>query len=118
MECPKCSVGEMENVVFEEIEVDRCSGCGGMWFDAEEAEALKQFTNAAELDTGDELAGLEYDSIENIDCPRGHGRMSTVVNPSLLHIYFERCAVCGGIWFDAGEFADFSRADVAALFNS
>ena len=81
MKCPKCRVGEMENVVFEGIEVDRCPGCGGMWFDAGEAETLKQFTNAAEIDTGDGLAGLKYDSIENVDCPRGHGRMATVVIP-------------------------------------
>ena len=117
MECPKCRVGEMETVVFEGIEVDRCPGCGGMWFDAGEAETLKQFTNAAEIDTGDGLAGLRYDSIENIGCPRGHGQMATVVNPSLLHIYFERCSVCKGIWFDAGEFTDYSKADVGALFN-
>jgi Zn-finger nucleic acid-binding protein len=117
MECPKCRTGEMENVVFEGIEVDRCPSCGGMWFDAGEAETLKQFTNAAEIDIGDGLAGLEYDSIENIDCPRGHGRMATVVNPSLLHVYFERCVVCNGIWFDAGEFADYSKAQVIALFS-
>ena len=56
-------------------------------------------------------------SPQNIDCPRGHGRMATVVNPSLLHVYFERCVVCNGIWFDAGEFADYSKAQVIALFS-
>ena len=118
MECPKCHTGEMEQVVFEEIEVDRCPGCGGIWFDAGEAESLKQFKSATEIDTGDALAGLEYDTIENVDCPRGHGTMKTVVNPNLLHIYFETCLVCSGVWFDAGEFADYTKADVAALFRA
>jgi len=118
MECPKCHTSEMELVVFEGIEVDRCSGCGGIWFDAGEAESLKQFKSATEIDTGDALEGLEYDSIENIDCPRGHGKMKTVVNPSLWHIYFEMCSVCNGVWFDAGEFTDYAKGDVAALFRT
>jgi Zn-finger nucleic acid-binding protein len=32
----------MEVVRFEDIEVDRCVRCGGLWFDALEHEELKQ----------------------------------------------------------------------------
>jgi Zn-finger nucleic acid-binding protein len=117
MECPKCQAGEMERVLFEGIEVDRCPGCGGIWFDAGEAEALKKFKDAADMDTGDALAGLAYDTLENIACPRGHGTMKMVVNPDLLHIYFELCTTCNGVWFDAGEFTDYTKGDVAALFK-
>ena len=117
MECPKCHTSEMELVVFEGGGVDRCPGCRGIWFDAGEAEALK-FKSATEIDIGDALSGLEYDSIENVDCPRGHGKMKTAVNPSLLHIYFEMCSMCNGVWFDAGEFADYVKGDVADLFRT
>ena len=40
MQCPKCSAA-MEKVVHEGIEVDRCTGCGGLWFDMLEHEDLK-----------------------------------------------------------------------------
>jgi Zn-finger nucleic acid-binding protein len=118
MECPKCHTNEMKLLVFEGIEVDRCPSCGGIWFDTGEAESLKQFKSATEIDTGDAPAGLEYDGIENVDCPRGHGQMKTVVNPGLLHIYFEACSTCHGAWFDAGEFTDYAKGDVAALFKT
>ncbi len=118
MECPKCHASEMELIVFEEIEVDRCPGCGGIWFDAGEAETLKKLKSATEIDAGDALDGLEYDDIENVACPRGHGTMMTVVNPDMLHIYFEICFECKGVWFDAGEFTDYTKGNVAALFQT
>ncbi len=117
MKCPKCHASEMEQIVFEGIEVDRCPGCGGIWFDTREAEYLKKFERATEIDTGDAIGGLEYDSIRNVECPRGHGKMETVFNPGLPHVFFEACSVCRGIWFDAGEFSDYARGDVAAIFR-
>jgi len=118
MECPKCHAREMEQVVFEGIEVDRCPGCGGIWFDAEEAQALKKFKSATEIDAGDALRGLEYDSVENVNCPRGHGKMMTVIHPDMLHIYFETCSECKGVWFDSGEFTDYAEGDVADFFKT
>ena len=37
MNCPKCS-SEMETVTYDDVEVDRCSGCQGLWFDGGEIE--------------------------------------------------------------------------------
>jgi len=33
MNCPKCSA-EFETISFNDIEVDRCTRCKGLWFDA------------------------------------------------------------------------------------
>jgi hypothetical protein len=41
VKCPKCNEA-MEQVVFESVAVDRCTGCFGLWFDALEAEDLKK----------------------------------------------------------------------------
>jgi len=41
MKCPKCSLS-MEKVNYLEIEVDRCTGCEGIWFDALEKEARRR----------------------------------------------------------------------------
>ena len=39
MNCPKCSA-EFETVSFKDIEVDRCTGCKGLWFDMLEKDDL------------------------------------------------------------------------------
>jgi hypothetical protein len=37
--CPKCP-GKLESYVFEEIALDRCHECGGVWLDKGELEAI------------------------------------------------------------------------------
>jgi transposase-like protein len=37
------------------------------------------------------------------------GRMIRIVDVDQPHIWFEHCTVCGGSFFDAGEFRDFPR---------
>ena len=45
MKCPKCG-GSLKERSFQKIEIDQCSGCGGIWLDAGELEQV------AEKDTG------------------------------------------------------------------
>ena len=40
MQCPKCA-HDMEKMTYKDIEVDRCTLCKGLWFDALEHEALR-----------------------------------------------------------------------------
>ena len=37
--CPKCP-GKLESYVFEEITLDRCHECGGIWLDKGELESI------------------------------------------------------------------------------
>jgi hypothetical protein len=39
LQCPKCE-GTLEEITYEEIPVDRCNKCHGLWFDAGEIEVL------------------------------------------------------------------------------
>ena len=39
MKCPKCG-GNLNEVVFRGIRIDRCSTCGGVWLDNGELEKL------------------------------------------------------------------------------
>jgi uncharacterized protein len=39
MRCPKCG-GNLNEVVFRGIRIDRCSSCGGVWLDNGELEKL------------------------------------------------------------------------------
>jgi Zn-finger nucleic acid-binding protein len=59
MKCPKCE-HELEVVSFNDIEVDRCTNCMGIWFDHHEQDALKQLQGAENIDIGDEFVGAKH----------------------------------------------------------
>ena len=41
MKCPKCGM-ELIEIDYRGIKVDKCSGCEGLWFDAEELGAISK----------------------------------------------------------------------------
>ncbi len=112
MQCPKCE-GPMLRVSVQGYEVDRCERCGGLWFDLREHEHLARAARNTRIDTGDPAKGREMNTTRDILCPRDH---STLIPMSVLgqpHIQIERCNVCGGSFFDAGEFRDYKEITAA-----
>ncbi|MCK7594400.1 zf-TFIIB domain-containing protein [Pseudomarimonas salicorniae] len=116
MNCPKCQA-EMQVVRVEGGEVDRCGGCGGLWFDMLEDQDLLSL--AAEIDTGDPEVGRRHNAIDRISCPKcSDGQpMIRMVDPAQPHIWFESCTVCYGKFFDAGEYRDLAEFTVADWFK-
>lgn len=105
MNCPKCHAA-METVTFDDVTVDRCTGCKGLWFDANEQLHLKSKKGSEAVDSGDVSVGKKMDKITNIQCPRCHGPMIRMVDVDQRHIDYEACTTCYGIFLDAGEFRD------------
>lgn len=118
MKCPKCHE-PFEVVSYNGIEIDRCSGCHGIWFDHREEEELRQLKGAAEaLDIGDEFVGAKFDAIEHANCPRCEVPMHRVSHDGSVEIRFERCTQCKGSFFDAGEFTDYMADEIFDEFES
>jgi Zn-finger nucleic acid-binding protein len=111
--CPKCG-SPMQAVVVDEFAIDRCDGCGGLWFDLREHERMADSSavDAAAVDTGDASRGAEQNARRDIDCPVCHVRMLKLSVPDQLHIKYESCPVCFGAFFDAGEFRDYAKRSV------
>lgn len=105
MRCPKCDAA-MEIVRFESVEVDRCTGCKGLFFDSMEAEKLRGMRGSERLDVGDAAVGRAQNEKDRIRCPREGTKMLRIVDPQQPHLWLETCAVCHGMFFDAGEFRD------------
>lgn len=117
MECPKCG-GALEKVVKDKIEVDRCVQCGGLWFDRLEADRLlKVKGSASAIDTGDAKTGEAQNQQGRIECPRCHTPLIRMVDLKQHHIWYESCTVCGGKWFDAGEFKDLQQHSIMDFFR-
>ena len=105
--CPKCS-DPMEKVTYAGVQVDRCLGCKGLWFDAREQELLKDAVGAEAIDTGTPQSGAANENSQ-IDCPVCRTRMIQMVDHRQPHIRFESCTTCYGVFFDAGEFRDYKE---------
>ena len=116
MKCPKCD-SDMEKVTYENIEIDRCVNCKGIWFDMLEHEDLKAIEGSESIDIGDAQVGEEYNKVEKIDCPVCHTQMIRMVDRKQHHIWYEACTVCNGVFFDAGEFRDYKRETVLDFFR-
>ena len=114
MNCPKCQ-SAMATVKIGIVEVDRCTSCGGLWFDSLEEEWLKTPGDAVALDVGDPQMGSALNANDRIDCPRCHTRTVRMVDGEQPHIWFESCKVCYGRFFDAGEFRDLASHGIEDL---
>jgi len=116
MRCPKCR-SDMEQLEIEGVEIDRCSTCHGLWFDAGEVEKLRTKELAAAIDIGDPALGKARNTIDRYRCPRCGGRMERRVDPQQKHVWYEECSACQGSYFDAGEFVDLATLSLSDLFK-
>jgi Zn-finger nucleic acid-binding protein len=99
----------MKENEYKGIKYDQCKNCGGLWFDALEAEDLVEIKGSVDIDTGDAKEGAKLNKNRDINCPVCNIRMSKVHDLQQPHIQLEACGVCKGTFFDAGEFKDFSE---------
>jgi len=116
MRCPKCRA-DMEQLEFEGTEVDRCTICKGIWFDAGEIEVMRDKGAAIAIDTGDASIGKQTNIIDRYQCPRCSGSMVRVVDPRQRHIWYETCGSCSGSFLDAGELLDLSEVSITGFFK-
>ncbi|MDJ0846113.1 zf-TFIIB domain-containing protein [Crocosphaera sp.] len=106
LRCPKCG-GKLEAITYEDIEVDRCCQCNGIWFDSSEADNLKQLKGSENIDIG-RLRDNQKEVLDtDIPCPHCHIAMVKMFDLDKHPIWYETCPQCQGIWFDAGEFKKF-----------
>lgn len=121
LSCPKCE-GELQSVVYDDIEIDRCCQCSGIWFDSSEAEQLKQLKGSESIDVGQlNLENQKQSLEENVYCPRCQVPMIKILDFDKYPIWYETCPQCQGIWFDSGEFKkfkdNFSQHLLSRAFN-
>ncbi len=102
MDCPKCKAS-MDEISCDEVLIDRCTKCQGLWFDTGEAESLSDRWVAEYVDTGDPSLGEEMDEIDTIHCPRCSKPMRRFFDISESQLQYEECDEHGK-FFDAGEF--------------
>jgi Zn-finger nucleic acid-binding protein len=96
----------MEVATHEGVEIDRCAGCEGLWFDMLELDRLREAPGSENLDSGDAAVGNQHNALGRIECPVCRTRMIKMVDADQPHIWFEHCPSCHGVFLDAGELRD------------
>lgn len=107
----------METLNFKDVEVDRCTGCYGLFFDHLEKETLRKLEGSEVLDIGDEFLGATLNEILDVPCPKCHTKMNHVLHTDPFEIKFESCPSCKGAYFDAGEFRDYLEDEIYEQFQ-
>jgi Zn-finger nucleic acid-binding protein len=100
LSCPRDAT-ELAQGKEHGIEVDRCPGCGGAWYDYDELEALESTV------AGDEhrLGTIEYAKRESeLACPTCSKPMRAF-NYRAYNLEIDACSEGHGFWLDAGESA-------------
>jgi Zn-finger nucleic acid-binding protein len=110
MKCPSCQI-ELTKKKLNDIEVDECPTCQGIWFEKDE---LRQAKDAADPD----LKWMDFEiwkhedqfkiSSRNRPCPQCNQAMA-VVRYGNTRVKIDCCALCKGVWLDKGEFKKIIR---------
>jgi Zn-finger nucleic acid-binding protein len=103
IQCPKCNA-PMQPMQVEHTEVDRCTACEGLWFDALEERDVRAKESVDLLDPPGAVAHNGHNDRRRVDCPRCHTPMIRLLDRQTRTVWYESCPVCYGKFFDAGEF--------------
>lgn len=100
MKCPTCAKSRLTElkVKGQEIRLDVCSGCKGLWFDRKELETLLKISVKRLKIPSDAKKQSRY-------CPRCQKPLFAFCYPSTM-VIVDMCAHCEGIWLDANEFKE------------
>jgi|SRR5690242_20066072 len=103
MNCPRCETDTLVSFAIEDVTVDRCSNCAGVWFDAEE---LSQLWNEEARHVSQLLKGVmsEQFSRKIAHCPRDGSELMRAYSAIDHAVILDFCGDCRGVWLDIGEF--------------
>jgi Zn-finger nucleic acid-binding protein len=96
----------MTRQVVEQVEIDRCPDCHGIWLDVNELEALIKAKPKELLREDRAFKAEPREAAAALKCP--HCKGTPLIKLNSLHrpgTIVDSCTVCYGTWLDAGELA-------------
>jgi Zn-finger nucleic acid-binding protein len=115
VKCVKCE-GKLVTVRVDDVDVDQCDRCGGIWFDAHELERVLGRGHIEPLIKRGHAR--PEDDARRGHCPRcrGEGYLVQIAGPR-AQVHIDICAVCGGKWLDGGELDLLGRRSAGGLLR-
>lgn len=105
MDCPVCS-SAMITLELDNVEIDHCVQCGGIWLDGGELELLMEDAAKARhlLESFCEAPAASEQPRRCPICDRKMGKI--IVGRSEPAPLIDKCRRGDGLWFDRGELQD------------
>ena len=103
MKCPHCETEILIALEFDEVEVDYCTQCKGVWLDSGELELLLGDAEKTQafLSIGSPAKLPEEEKSRKCpECDTEMTKESTQGDPPVI---FDHCPKAHGLWLDAGE---------------
>lgn len=101
MKCPVCK-DPMIVLELDEVEIDYCASCGGIWLDAGELELLIEDEKEREILLSSFQKEIKH-SEKPYKCPICNKKMDKVYVGENKDVLIDKCADNDGLWFDKGE---------------
>ncbi|MGC8737194.1 MAG: zf-TFIIB domain-containing protein [Candidatus Hydrogenedens sp.] len=98
MLCPNCKKQILLIMEYNQIELDFCPECLGVWLDAEEL----QWILGANFDEQSLFTTSTINEVKK-KCPRCRSNMHKVFLPENNQVIYDTCPNQHGFWFDRGE---------------
>jgi uncharacterized protein len=104
VKCPHCEKEVLIAIEYEQVEVDYCVVCKGIWLDIQEIELLLGGEEAAQayLSIGSPCETPAGEAIR--DCPECDKPMSKEATKGSPPVIFDHCKNGDGVWLDHNEF--------------
>ena len=105
MDCPVCKNEPMIVLELNEVEIDYCLNCKGIWLDAGELELLlgsstetEEFLNSFNIE--------DQTKEKKLKCPICNKKMEKTLVIGDKKVRIDKCKANHGIWFESGELED------------
>ena len=100
MKCPKCQE-HMFAMEYDNVEIDVCDDCGGVWLDSGELETILGTSRAA-VDSADLEAAAKAKGEALLDCPVCVSKLAKDAYGE-TDVIVDRCPHGDGVFLDRGE---------------
>lgn len=90
----------------DEIDALQCVACQGIWFREGTHEKAR---HSRVIDVATDAGRTSSAAVRDVQCPECHQKMIRMIDRQQHHIHYESCPYCYGVFFDAGEFRDYTE---------
>jgi uncharacterized protein len=105
MNCPKCRK-PMVVLELDQVEIDYCTACKGVWLDSGELEILLGDTHHHP-----KLLPDTQSSEKKVRCPKCARKMNKIRIGQPDGILIDSCTENHGLWFDGGELEELLKIE-------
>ena len=103
--CPVCKNEPMIVLELNEIEIDFCLSCEGIWLDAGELELLLGSSTETE-EFLNSFTTEDQSKEKKLKCPICNKKMEKILIVGDRKVKIDKCKFNHGIWLDSGELED------------